>query len=80
MFSNDEQKVIDAPSLQGFPLMKAVSEAVRACKTCRKGKVNPRSMLRLAMERNSRDTEFVIALSKVIALPSVVGGVLFNKP
>ncbi len=75
MLTNIEQ-VLMSSDLHAFPLLVSVAKAIEACGTCGHKGASPRTLLRTAIGRYSKDDSFKQHCKRKFKLPAVLGGIL----
>ena len=79
MFNQDEIRLLHAPGMDQFPLIRAVASLYRECQTCRARRANPKSALVLAMGRYKSNPAFVKKVKELFGRPAYLGGHMIGE-
>ena len=80
MFTQDELKLMYAPGMEQFPLVKAAGNMWRQyCKACsHSGRANPKNALKMAINMYKNKPEFRAKCAEVLKLPAYIAGSIIS--
>ena len=78
MYTQDELKLMQAPGMDRFPLIKVAASLQRECHTCGSHRTNPKTALIMAVNKYKNDPAFVAKCGELFKLPVYLGGCLIG--